>query len=411
MSKIIELKSQNIKRLQAVEIHPSGSTIIIGGKNAQGKSSVLDSIQYALGGEPSEKMPVRRGEEKATIVVDLGDLVVKRTFTAEGGSSLVVTNADGQRQSSPQAILDKLVGKLTFDPLDFSRRSPKEQAEILRSLVGLDFTAHDKQRQEYFDGRTAVNREAKALESRLAAMPAFPEAPDEPVSIAGVVDRLKTAQAGNDAYSKASVEYTRAESARDGTLQEIGNLEQKLAQLRDRLSRERESAELAKSKFSSLASVDLGPIQQEIVGVESINQQVNAKKARREVVGQYKGKVAQAEALTEKIEALDSEKRKKITEAAYPIPGLMFDTAGGVVLNGIPFEQCSSAEQLRVSVAIGLALNPKLKVLLIRDGSLLDDDSLREIQAIAEKADAQIWMERVGVDGQTSVVIEDGKIV
>jgi hypothetical protein len=106
-----------------------------------------------------------------------------------------------------------------------------------------------------------------------------------------------------------------------------------------------------------------------------------------------------------------SEKRKKITEAAYPIPGLMFDTAGGVVLNGIPFEQCSSAEQLRVSVAIGLALNPKLKVLLIRDGSLLDDDSLREIQAIAEKADAQIWMERVGVDGQTSVVIEDGKIV
>ena len=137
---ILQLTAENVKRLHAVDIKPDGSLVIIGGRNAQGKSSVLDSIEFALGGDPSAKMPVRRGEANARVVVNLGEIVVKRTFTAAGGTSLVVTNADGQKQSSPQTILDKLTGALTFDPLAFSRQKPAAQAETLRALVGLDFT-------------------------------------------------------------------------------------------------------------------------------------------------------------------------------------------------------------------------------------------------------------------------------
>ncbi|MCI0540823.1 MAG: AAA family ATPase, partial [Verrucomicrobiales bacterium] len=99
--KIIKLQTENVKRLQAVEITPGGGNmVVIGGKNGAGKSSVLDSIEFALGGDPSAKMPVRRGEDKARIVVDLGDLVIKRVFTAAGGTSLVVTDADGRKQST-----------------------------------------------------------------------------------------------------------------------------------------------------------------------------------------------------------------------------------------------------------------------------------------------------------------------
>lgn len=123
MNKIIKLTAENVKRLSVVEISPEGNVVTIGGRNGQGKTSVLDSIEYALGGNPSDTMPVRSGEESAKVVVDLGDIVVKRTFTAAGGTSLTVTNADGVKQASPQAILDKLTGRLTFDPRPSAARS------------------------------------------------------------------------------------------------------------------------------------------------------------------------------------------------------------------------------------------------------------------------------------------------
>ena len=98
-----------------------------------------------------------------------------------------------------------------------------------------------------------------------------------------------------------------------------------------------------------------------------------------------------------------------MAEADFPIPGLAFD-ADGVTFNGIPFAQCSSAERLRVSVAMGIALNPKLKVLLIRDGSLLDDNNLAMIAEAAKEADAQVWIERVSKGEECSVIIEDGEV-
>ena len=107
---------------------------------------------------------------------------------------------------------------------------------------------------------------------------------------------------------------------------------------------------------------------------------------------------------------MDAEKLKQIKDAKYPLQGLSVSDSGDVLLEGLPFEQAASAEQLRASVAIGLALNPKLRVLLIRDGSLLDEDSLALLCKMAEDADAQVWLERVGTDGDVSVVIEDGMV-
>ena len=113
--------------------------------------------------------------------------------------------------------------------------------------------------------------------------------------------------------------------------------------------------------------------------------------------------------LTEEIDTLENRKRKMLASAKFPIPELGLSDSG-VTLNGLPFEQASSAEQLRASVAMGLAMNPKLKIMLIKDGSLLDENSLRMVAEMAEKADAQIWMERVGEGKETSVVIEDGAV-
>ena len=120
--KIISLTAENVKRLRAVEITPDGNVVTITGRNAQGKTSVLDAIWLALGGGAASKgtiRPIRDGEEKASVRLDLGDLVVTRTWTGDK-TALTVTAADGAKYTSPQGILDALVGRLSFDPLEFT---------------------------------------------------------------------------------------------------------------------------------------------------------------------------------------------------------------------------------------------------------------------------------------------------
>lgn len=423
MSKIIKLTSENVKRLSAVEITPTGNVVVIGGKNEQGKSSVLDSIEYALGGEPDATMPVRKGQESAKIVLDLGDIVVKRTITANGGGQLVVTNADGIKQGTPQAILDKLTGKLTFDPLAFSRMKPDKQGEVIRALVGLDFVEHDAARKIIFDERTAINREAKALEARLAAMPPTPEGvPDREESTASLLESQKEHSEHNARNNAQRVSLQTAIANRahyqNGVAEiesQIKELESKLAKLNEKLQEGKRMVATAQTEVdaldcSKLQDRDLTVYKAKLESLEKINSTVRAKIARADVVTAYKAKTADAETLTNSLAKVDEEKEKKISEAKYPIEGLKYDAVAGVSFGGIPFSQCSSAVQLKISVAIGFALNPKLKILLIRDGSLLDDDNMKVIADMAEAAGAQIWMERVGTDEHTSVVIEDGHV-
>lgn len=415
--KIIQLKSENVKRLQAVEIRPDGNVVVIGGKNGAGKSSVLDSIQWALAGKPDAPLPVRKGEAKAHIVADLGDLVVARTITPQGGGSLVVRNADGVKQDSPQTILDKLVGKLTFDPLEFSRQKPAQQAETLRSLVGLDFAALEKEREKQFNARTAVNAEVKALKARLDALPKYDGVPEQEQSTGAIMAEQAKALAVNANNREQRQLHDASRRNLETTKSHLAELEDRARKLEETIKQQRRILAEFEADFKTTEAVVAGlkdlptdGFLNRLQEVEETNRKIRCNEARKSVVQKYKEKIKSAEDLTDALVRLDSQKRERINTAKYPIEGLAFDLAGGVEWQGIPFEQCSSAEQLRVSVAIGLALNPKLKILLIRDGSLLDPDSLKIIGEMAAKADAQVWLERVGVDAATSVIIEDGHV-
>ncbi|MCL6479616.1 MAG: AAA family ATPase, partial [Peptococcaceae bacterium] len=196
--KIIKLQAENIKRLKAVEITPDGNTVIISGKNGQGKSSILDSIWLALaGGEAAKNMPrpIRDGEKKANVHLDLGDLVVTRTWTDNDKSYLRVDNKDGATYKSPQKMLDALVGRLSFDPLAFARQDEKTQLKTLQELVNIDPAQLDAKRKELFDQRTLVNREVKQLEGQLAGMTTpEPDTPKDEISATDVLNELRQAQ-------------------------------------------------------------------------------------------------------------------------------------------------------------------------------------------------------------------------
>lgn len=427
MHGITKLEAENFKRLKAIQINPDGSPlVIVGGANGAGKSSTLDAIEAALGGQKrSPEKPIRDGEKKARIVVETDELIVTRTYTAKGSRLEVRPKGeDGAVIASPQKILDSLVGALSFDPLEFGRLEPKRQAKVLRDLVGLDLESLDVARSKYEMERRDVGRDLKRAQGALDKMGADPAAQEPGMTAAEILAEIKARRERNDdrnsQRSKLGTMRARAQSIIDerrAINDRIADLEKALKSAGEEIDElTNELEEIRGSGKELAATVETLPPDEPIDDLEAelANAERNAASAadavrRSALVEETKELEGRYGALTANIEQVDRTRDAAIENAAYPIAGLEAHD-DGVYLAGVPWSQASSAEALRASVAIGLALNPKLRILLIRDGSLLDEKSLAMISTMAAEADAQLWIERVGAGDEVSVVIEDGAI-
>lgn len=395
--KIIELTAENFKRLKAVDITPDEHMQVIGGRNAQGKTSVLDAIWLALGGgsaSKATKKPIRDGEDQASVRLDLGDLVVERKWKGDK-TTLAVTAADGAKYTSPQAMLDSLVGRLSFDPLEFTRLSAREQMAALLDLVDIDvdLDAMAAERQRLYDERTQVGRDGVALGEK----PRVDEGtPTEERSATVMLDEISEAEASNRSRAELINQQERA-------AQEVADAKRALADAEVALS----AANKAAAKAPALLDTDA--MRTELNGIEESNRAIRENNRRREIVAQIEFKRGEYDGLTAKIKQLDEARTKALAAAKFPVDGLGFDD-DGVTYNGVPFSQASSAEQIRVSLAMAMALNPKLKVIRILDGSLLDDESMALIADMAKGADYQVLIERVGNADEGAVIIEDGQV-
>lgn len=396
--KIISLTAENVKRLKAVEITPDGNVVTITGRNAQGKTSVLDAIWLALGGGPAAKgttRPIRDGEAKASVTLDLGDFIVTRSW-AGTKSALTVKSREGATFSGPQGVLDALVGRLSFDPLEFTRLSAREQTAALLDLVELDvdLDALTAERQAAYDERTEVGRRGKALGDTPAIAPGVP---DEEVSAGALVASIRAAEAQR---SKQREER----EALGLALAKVKELEADLANWRAAV----ESHQATVDAHGPLADVDA--LEAELASVEDTNRAVRANANARDIAARKDALRAEYERLTGRIEAIDQAKSNALATATFPVDGLGFDDTG-VTFQGVPFSQASSAEQIRVSLAMAMSLNPRLRVIRILDGSLLDADNLALIEQMAAEQDYQVWIERVSDPSETAVVIEDGEVI
>lgn len=402
--RIIRLTVENIKRIRAVDIKPDGTLQIITGRNAQGKTSVLDAIWLALGGGAASRetpRPIRDGEEAASVTLDLGDLLITRTWDAEKGKTeLKVTAPDGARYRSPQTLLDDLVGKLSFDPLAFTRLTAREQRAALLDLLDLDFTDADRERARLYELRLETGRRAHAY----GELPKLPKgAPITEESGALLVDRINAASRDqqlidtlNDAIARNAArveeydrEITRLRELRDGAANAVENNTERLAGL--------------------AVPEDISTLRGALATIEARNAEARAnariladRDAQKALEGEYTD-------LTHAIALIDQRKADALAAATMPVDGLGFDDQG-VTFNGVPFGQASAAEQIRVSLAMAMALNPTLRVIRILDGSLLDADSMAAVAAMAKAGDYQVWVERVADDAETAVVIEDGRV-
>ncbi len=408
--KIVSLTAENFKRLKAIMIKPDGSTVIVGGKNGAGKTSALDAIKAALGGRrncPEE--PVRRGTSKAEIVLETDDFTVVRNFTAKGATNLTVTAAGGGIFTSPQAMLDSLVGSLSFDPLEFSRMKPLDQAEVVRQLVGLDFTKHDQTRAGLYDDRTLAGRELKNATAVLKTMKPV-AAPGKEVSVTAELKELERRRVVNQNNDEVRDELQSLRGVDQDLARQITEFEQDVLQLKKDRKKNLIRGKRLAAKADGMQDEDLAEIEEKIAGAEKANEKCRAAAVRTAAADAVEICTRAHDALSDKLTALDLKKATAIQKAKYPIKNLRI-TDDGVELNKLPFEQASSAEQLRCSVAMGLALNPDMKILLVKDGSLLDENSLRLVAEMADEAGGQIWLEKVSTDhGECTVIIENGEI-
>lgn len=411
--RVVKLVAENYKRLSAVEIEPprDASTVVIAGRNAQGKSSVIDAIWAALAGTAAAKgtqttRPIRDGEDKARVTVDLGDIVVTRTWSGEK-TALKVESKDGARYGSPQKMLDELIGRLSFDPLAFASLPPKAQQAELLQLVQLPFDAAElsARRASAFEDRTDIGRTVKQLQGQLDGFLAFPvDIPDEELSVAALVNDLRTAQQAHSSAQGARDAVEKCAARVEAAHRAVAEAQAQLVDAQQRLANTQAHLDEIPADLP-----DLDALEAQIQGAESINAQVREKQQRDRVAAQLADTKTEYDALTAKIAEFDAVKTAGLAAAEFPIPGLGFDD-DGVTYAGVPFAQASAAERLRVSVAMAMALNPKVRVIRITDGSLLDSENLALIEDMAADGGFQVWIERVDETGTVGVVIEDGSV-
>jgi hypothetical protein len=417
--RIVRLQAEGFKRLVAVDITPEGDLIEVRGNNGEGKSSVLDAIFAALAGADAAPIkPVRTGEEYALIKLDLGELKVTRYFGDDGATKLKVENAEGAVFSQGQTMLDALVGSISFDPLEFAGMDAKAQAAEIRRLVKLDvdldqLAALDK---TDYEKRREINRDAAALKARIEAIVVPEGLPDEAPDKTALADQL-----ANAAETNGAIERDRM--ARETERAAIANDYDQIQQWRDEIARLTAKADDLETRtrerdaklgdLPPLAEpVDTSALREQLAEAERLSGLIAKADERTRLREEFGVLKSESEALTRAMEGRAVTREKALSSAKMPVDGLGFADLDGeliVTFNGEPFSQASSAEQLRVSVAIAMAANPRLRVLRVKDGSLLDKRNLAILSETAKANDFQIWGEFVGEEG-AGIIMEAGKV-
>lgn len=415
--RVLELRAENYKRLTAVQIRPDGNVVLVGGRNAQGKTSVLDAIYAVLKGGAAARetvQPIRDGQDTATARLEIGDdagnvvLVATRRWTKDDAGSLTVESEDHARFSSPQKLLDGLLGSISLDPLAFTRMDAKKQlATLIAALgdsLGFDPLQLDAERKGVYDRRTEVGRKVTELEGRLRGYPEpDPSLPSEEVSAADLVAQVDQMTRHNRdidaAIERARVARADQQRAEDALVAAQNALDAAAARATESVAAARALGERANPQ----------PLLDQLGEIDVINERVRKQRDRAAIVEELSDRKQEQAQHTLRLQEIDQQKADGIAAAELPVPGLGFD-ADGVTLNGIPFSQASTSEQVRVSTALAMAGDPTIRVMRIDGGESLDSASLQIIEELAAEKSFQVWISRVDESRAVGFTIEDGEV-
>lgn len=428
MTQIIRCRVENILGAKLIDFAPNGQSVTLGGANGQGKSSAIRALCMALGGReqlPAE--PVSAGAEKGSVVVELDEFTVTLEVDKNRKSELVIESKNGARFQRPQSMLDRLFGGLSFNPGAFKSLDKKARLETLRKLVGLDFADLDSEYESLYEQRRDVGRKVSELAARESGRRLHQNIPEEEVSVADLMAKLRIIQAKNRSIEdkkRTVADYAQQVSsiARSSTLlmeqneelkRTIARNEAKLEAIQmerkrlvaeqDKLIAEVDAALIADNTMDEALSLD-----KQISEAESINRKVRENADLIALRGELNTRAAEHESLELHLKCITETKSEMLESAKFPVEGLSFN-GDGVTYRGIPFEQVSESEQWEISTAIGFALNPK-GILFMANSGGLDKTSRQRIRDRAEALGVQLFLEVVDDADDVTVLVEEGLI-
>lgn len=402
--KINKLEIENVKRVKAVKIEPTATGLtVIGGKNRQGKTSVLDSIAWALGGDryrPSE--PQRDGSvipPSLHIVLSNG-LVVERKGK---NSDLKVIDPNGKKGG--QQLLNEFVETLALDLPKFMQASSSDKAKTLLQIIGVGNQLFELERQEkeLYNKRLTIGQIADQKKKFAAEQPYYPDAPKEPVSVTDLIKRQQDilAKNGENQRKRQNLAFLQGQAE---------DIQMKINDLLERQKSILADLEIAQKSALDLHDESTAELEQSITSIEEINSKVRKNLDKDKAEEDAKEYESQYSELTSQINAVRTAKTDLLNGAKLPLPGLSV-VDGELTFNGFKWDNMSGADQLIVSAAIVRQLNPKCGFVLLDKLEQMDLDELRRFGEWLEAEGLQAIATRVSTGEECSILIEDGYAV
>lgn len=401
--KINRLEIENVKRIKAVKIEPRESGLtLIGGNNNQGKTSVLDSIAWALGGERFK--PSQATREGSVIPPNLHIVMNNGLIVERKGknSALKVTDPNGNKGG--QQLLNEFVEQLALDLPKFMESSGKEKAQTLLQIIGVgdQLINLEKEEKELYQERLYVGRTADQKEKFAKEQPYFPEAPKDLVSPSDLIRQQQEILARNGENQRKRENLHKLE-------QEYQKINDALSELLAKQKRIEEDLRIAKLSAADLQDESTAELEASISNIEEINRKVRANLDKEKAEDDAKVYRSQYNELTEKISDLRSKKNSLLDSAELPLPELSV-ADGELIYKGQKWDNMSGSERLKVSTAIVRKLNPDCGFVLLDKLEQMDMKTLQEFGLWLESEGLQAIATRVSTGDECSIIIEDGYV-
>jgi predicted ATP-dependent endonuclease of OLD family len=406
---IAALEIQNVKRIKALRIDCSGkSLVVVGGKNGQGKTSVLDSIAFALGGEKYRPSDLQRDGAVADAQIRLrlsNGLLVERKGK---NAALKVTDPDGNKTG--QQLLNEFVSYMAIDLPKFLNASDSDRAKQLLSILGIgdELERLEREERKLYDRRHEIGRIADRKQKHADELPCYDELPAELISASALIKSQQAILAKNGENQRKREKLRQL--LRDETLcvAQVEDLREKLDKAEARLAELQGDISTASKSIEQLQDESTAELEAQLADIESTNAKITANLDKAKAQDDALAAKTEYAELSAEIETIRASRMALLEGADLPLPGLTVED-GKLVYNGHPWDCMSGAEQLRVGTAIARQLNPACGFVLLDKAEQFDLDTLREFGAWLESEGLQAIATRVSTGDECSIILEDGQ--